>query len=94
MSSTSWRPGRPEFTKAQKRTILQRDPLCRACCNNPSTIADHIRPTAEGGTNTVDNGQGLCGGCHDRKTEQERLRGLARRPTRRRQAESHPGLLG
>jgi len=67
------------------------------CGERPSAEADHIVPAAEGGTDSIDNGQGLCLDCHERKTQAERARGLARyqavRPRQSRRPESHPGVI-
>jgi 5-methylcytosine-specific restriction enzyme A len=71
-----------------RRTVLDEEPLCRACLGKeppqyvPSTIADHIRPKAEGGTDERDNYQGICGPCHRDKTARESGRGRRRRRTR------------
>ncbi|MGH8592341.1 MAG: HNH endonuclease [Gammaproteobacteria bacterium] len=48
--------------------VLARDPICHACKRNPSSDADHILPRAKGGSDTLDNLQGLCHACHARKT--------------------------
>lgn len=96
MPNTSWSGHRRSFSTATRRRILDRHPICNHCGLEPSTVADHIIPHAEGGTDDEHNGQGLCQGCHDIKTQQERTRGLHRasaaRPTRSRTAERHPGL--
>lgn len=85
------------FPTAMRLRILRRDPTCRACGLRPSVIADHIVPVAEGGDDTMANGQGLCEPCHDAKTKAERARGLARwqasRPRKHRPVEPHPGRL-
>lgn len=48
--------------------VLARDPVCRTCQRAPSTDVDHITPKRRGGADTLENLQGLCGGCHARKT--------------------------
>jgi len=57
-----------------RKMCLARDPLCkiayRTICNGfaPSTVADHIVAKNAGGENSIDNLQGCCQRCHDRKT--------------------------
>jgi len=52
--------------------ILERDPWCKACGREPSTVADHIVPIARGGARfDLNNGQGMCEPCHNRKTAKE-----------------------
>lgn len=55
--------------------ILHRDPICqdpfRTGCHAPATQADHIIPKWAGGTDSLDNGEGLCESCHARKTRLE-----------------------
>lgn len=100
VSTGSWSGNRRAFPAKLRTRILKRDPVCRCTgcthhdgrCTKPSTVADHIIPVAEGGTDTLANGQGLCASCHDAKTRAEIKRGLARRPKRRRASEKHPGL--
>ncbi len=85
--------GFPTKTRAR---ILKRDPVCRCpgCrhhtgpCTQPSTDADHILNLARGGTNHIENGQGLCHPCHLIKTAHE---AHAHRPKTRRDPEPHPG---
>lgn len=57
-----------------------------------STIADHVVPVARGGPDTMANGQGLCGPCHDVKTRAEIAEGRALK-SRRRRPDPHPGLV-
>ena len=63
--------------------VLREEPLCRICTEagriTPTTIADHVVPKAEGGTDERDNYQGLCTPCHDVKTAAEAARGRKRR---------------
>lgn len=51
---------RQQWSKA----VLARDPICTVCGQRPSTEADHIRPEAEGGRATMDNGRGVCRPCN------------------------------
>ncbi|SFK44257.1 5-methylcytosine-specific restriction enzyme A [Sphingomonas sp. NFR04] len=70
--------------EAMRRIVLNEEPLCRACLGKeppqyvPSTIADHIRPKAEGGTDDRDNYQGLCSPCSKAKTARESARARKR----------------
>lgn len=88
------------FPKRTRQRILRQDPWCTCAgcshhsgpCVDRSTIADHIVPKAEGGTDDLTNGQGLCAPCHDHKTRTEADRGRARK-ARRRSPEPHPGRL-
>jgi 5-methylcytosine-specific restriction protein A len=41
------------------------------CRRNASTAVDHIVPKAQGGQDTDDNLQGICGDCHSEKTAKE-----------------------
>ena len=50
--------------------ILARDPLC--ACGAPSTEVDHIIGKAKGGTDALDNLQGICEPCHKAKTESDK----------------------
>lgn len=86
--------------KAFRRAVLARDRVCRcsACprcnvtpnCTRPANRADHIVPDAEGGTDELANGQGMCDECHKHKTAYE---GVRHQPRRRRPKPSHPGLI-
>lgn len=49
-------------------TILYRDPICVRCERRASIDIDHIVPKERGGTDAASNLQGLCHGCHSRKT--------------------------
>lgn len=67
-----------------RKRVLAEEPLCRMCLAmdppryTPSTIADHIVPQAEGGTDDRDNYQGLDTECHAIKTAQEASRARRR----------------
>ncbi len=101
-SKTSWTPNRARFPDPIRRQVLQRDPTCTCTgcrhhnepCTDRSTEADHIIPIAEHGTNTADNGAGLCAPCHQCKTIDEALRARRRITASRRRAPTpHPGIL-
>ena len=70
---------------AMRRQVLAEEPLCRSCRSTgriaATTVADHIKPKAEGGTDDRDNYQGLCTPCSTAKTAAES--GRARRGTPR-----------
>ena len=56
-----------------RKLVLQRDKhLCQPCLAKrrvtPATQVDHITPKAKGGTDDLDNLQGICGPCHEAKT--------------------------
>ncbi len=56
--------------------VLARDPLCRDCGDAAAVDADHIIPIDHGGDAwELSNLQGLCRGCHNRKTQRENRRG-------------------
>lgn len=62
--------------------VLREEPLCRPCDEagrvTAATIADHITPKAEGGTDDRSNYQGICHPCHVAKTAAEAARARAR----------------
>jgi 5-methylcytosine-specific restriction protein A len=93
----SWSGTRRSFPAATRRRILNRDrwtcQLRYAGCQGHAPIADHIVPAAEGGSDNATNGQAVCATCHTIKTRQEQARGRARKPSRLRQPEQHPGRL-
>jgi 5-methylcytosine-specific restriction protein A len=73
-----------------RRTILEREPLCRVCAARGLVVAatdvDHLVPRADGGAESVANLQPLCHACHSAKTRREMGSGVglsAARPTRR-----------
>lgn len=71
---TPWSGDRRSFPTKMRARTPRRDPICVECHARPSTIADPIIPVAEGGTDTIDNGQGMCEPCHDTKSKKERER--------------------
>ncbi len=66
-----------KLQEARKR-LFAREPLCRLCQKRAATIRDHVKNLAEGGTDTDDNVQPVCGPCHRVKTYQESRRGIQR----------------
>lgn len=51
-----------------RRMVLAREPVCRSCQREPASEVDHIIALDKGGTNAMENLQGLCKPCHSRKT--------------------------
>ena len=85
-----------------RRRVLRRDPTCKICGRERSTVADHIvnRATSDRDLSKirvmdhVKLCQGLCKSCHDRKSAGEAVEGRARvRAASRRPADRHPGML-
>lgn len=67
------------FTKAQKRMILERDgAACRRCGTTGNLEFDHVIPVHVGGTNNIENSQILCRTCHRQKTDEELRRAATR----------------
>ena len=62
--------------------LFAHDPLCAECRRlgrvTLATQRDHITPLCDGGNDDPGNVQGLCGPCHDEKSQREAQRG--RRP--------------
>jgi 5-methylcytosine-specific restriction endonuclease McrA len=81
----------PADWPARRARILTRDPVCRLCGVRPSSQADHIIPGDDHGDTNL---QGVCGECHRIKSAREGgLASAARRPSRDRPPEPHPGVL-
>lgn len=85
---TGWnRDGRrhTDFPTAVRRQAQRELPAqCAECrATNCPLRLDHIRNTARGGSNTLDNAQWLCDTCHDRKTRAEAAEGQAIRTAKR-----------
>jgi 5-methylcytosine-specific restriction endonuclease McrA len=55
--------------------VIARHPVCCICKERVSTVADHVIPLSEGGDWKIENGQGVCAVCHNRKTAAARSRG-------------------
>jgi len=69
--------------KAWAAAVLKRDrhqcQIDGPGCIGIARVADHIRPTAEGGAQyDIANGQAICTVCHKAKTQAEATRGLRR----------------
>lgn len=61
-----------------RQQVLSRQPYCSNSNithgRRVATQVDHIRPLAEGGSDSPDNMQSLCTPCHKEKTQQESCR--------------------
>ena len=57
-----------------RRHVLSLDPMCRVCKREIATEVDHINRKADGGSDDVENLQGLCYDCHKVKTLRENAR--------------------
>lgn len=66
---TSGRGGRP--WRRIRQAVLDEEPLCSVCGRRPAEEVDHITPVERGGTDDRANLQGVCGDCHDVKTQRE-----------------------
>jgi 5-methylcytosine-specific restriction protein A len=65
--------------QALRLMVIRRDPVCKDCGNEPSNTADHVVPVRDGGAKwDMANLQGLCAGCHNRKTQKETRKAGAR----------------
>ena len=51
--------------------VISRDPVCRLCQHQLTQEVDHIKRKADGGTDDLNNLQGLCRACHRDKTKAE-----------------------
>lgn len=58
----------PKGWDKRRRTILDRDPICKVCNEALSTEVDHITP---GDDHSHANLQGICKACHAKKTQAE-----------------------
>lgn len=55
-----------------REQVLRANPVCAECKRKPATIADHIKPIRLGGEmHDLDNIQGLCSSCHNKKSARE-----------------------
>lgn len=60
--------------KRLRKLIMSRDPVCQrcGCARDKDSPMDHIIPVSQGGAEyDMDNLQGLCKRCHDKKTVRE-----------------------
>ena len=53
--------------RANRRLLLEDEPLCHWCQLRPATSADHVLAVADGGTNDLDNMVAACGPCNSRR---------------------------
>lgn len=63
-----------------RKLVLARHPVCRGWpigsgCGDLATIADHIVSLRSGGNWSLENGNGMCARCHNKKTMSESRRG-------------------
>ena len=76
-------PSRVQLTRAGRhafRAAIIRPGVRCVDCGQPATVADHVIPIAEGGSNDpITNGQPMCEPCHNIKTQAEAQRAQARR---------------
>ncbi len=60
---------------AQRERRLRDEPFCRDCAKQGlmtlSTVPDHIRPLAQGGTDDESNIRCLCHECHMKRTAEQ-----------------------
>ena len=58
-----------------RKYVLLHQPVCKGFdgehCGRAAQEVDHILPLSEGGTNDLDNLQGLCKSCHSKKTARD-----------------------
>ena len=75
-NSTGFKYNSMEWIKLRNHARKEM-PLCANCAKKgiiePTKIIDHIKPIAEGGDPwDINNLQGLCESCHNKKTAKER----------------------
>lgn len=72
---TSARRGYDARHRRWRTMVLARSPVCKLCRDKAATVADHIVPLnpsdPRSGDWSLENGQGLCHACHNRKTKTE-----------------------
>lgn len=77
--------------KAKRKAVLERDPVCMVPgCGKPSKHADHIVPRRHGGSDELDNLQGLCHSHHSAKTAAEDSRFAASAKPKRTRVDGLP----
>ncbi len=70
--------------RALRAQLLRQEPLCRLCRAKgritPATIADHVRPIAQGGAvHDINNLQPVCAECHVDKSNADKGHRVKRR---------------
>ncbi|MEM9085317.1 MAG: HNH endonuclease signature motif containing protein [Pseudomonadota bacterium] len=60
---------------AIRARVFLREPRCAECLRKGhaslAMVVDHIKPLHKGGTDDLDNLEGLCHSCHDAKTRKD-----------------------
>lgn len=80
-----------------KRTMRRWRRVCHVCGRGGADRVDHVIPLSQGGTDDEANRRPIHEEpCHREKTERERAAGRAAKPqpSRLREPERHPGLIG
>jgi 5-methylcytosine-specific restriction protein A len=78
---------------ARRQYVLQRDPLCVLCHAQRSVEVDHIVSASLGGSDEVNQLQGLCSECHKVKSSREASEARkAQLALRKLPKERHPGM--
>lgn len=54
-----------------RRVVLALHPVCTRCRRATSTVAHHVVALEDGGGWEIENGTGVCHGCHNQLTAQE-----------------------
>jgi 5-methylcytosine-specific restriction endonuclease McrA len=91
-----WQGQRRGFPPHTRTAILQAQPTCQLQlpgCTHTSTEADHITPTAQGGTNHPTNGRGVCHTCHTQITKTQAAAGTRHTAAKARYPKPPPPAL-
>lgn len=92
-----WGKGKPRYGRSgwdwqrTVRAVLERDGGRCRYCGGVATTADHVLPKARDGSDAMDNLVACCAPCNEQRRS---ALAVESRPSRRRQAEPHPGDVG